>query len=126
MKTVTPEDWIAALRSGKYKQGRNLLRTFENDTFCCLGVLCDIHDDGAWEYGGWRGYKAFPPPDLSGLKNVAGLFDISQSEWADLGLPPEEYEDDTSLAVLNDKYEFSFEQIADVIEKFKERIFHDV
>jgi hypothetical protein len=32
--------WVAALRSGKYKQGTF---TFQcGDTFCCLGVLCAI------------------------------------------------------------------------------------
>lgn len=33
--------WIAALRSGDYKQGRNQLR--KQDSFCCLGVLCNLH-----------------------------------------------------------------------------------
>ena len=28
--------WVAALRSGKYKQGHGRLR--DGDTFCCLGV----------------------------------------------------------------------------------------
>lgn len=31
---------VAALRSGKYKQGVNALH--QDDTFCCLGVACDI------------------------------------------------------------------------------------
>jgi len=34
-------EWIAALRSGEYKQGVQLLR--QGDQFCCLGVLCDLH-----------------------------------------------------------------------------------
>ena len=34
--------WVAALRSGEYKQGRRRLRSNVN-TFCCLGVLCNIH-----------------------------------------------------------------------------------
>ena len=33
--------WVEALRSGKYKQGRGVLRSL-NDEFCCLGVLCDV------------------------------------------------------------------------------------
>lgn len=37
--------WLKALRSGKYKQGMELLK-FEGDNkqtrFCCLGVLCDV------------------------------------------------------------------------------------
>jgi len=33
--------WVAALRSGEYKQIKGALR--KNDGFCCLGVLCDIY-----------------------------------------------------------------------------------
>lgn len=32
--------WLAALRSGDYKQGKHVLRA--GDKFCCLGVLCDL------------------------------------------------------------------------------------
>ena len=43
--------WVEALRSGKYKQGAGQLRT--GDSFCCLGVLCDLHsrtkDGSKWE-----------------------------------------------------------------------------
>lgn len=34
--------WITALRSGKYKQGIGKLYNPEKDTYCCLGVLCNI------------------------------------------------------------------------------------
>ena len=40
MKTDIKKLWIAALRSGKYKQGRGRLR--DGNKFCCLGVLCDL------------------------------------------------------------------------------------
>jgi hypothetical protein len=52
--------WVAALRSGDYTQGREYLRS-SDDTFCCLGVLCELAVDagvtrrrkfGAWQYGG--------------------------------------------------------------------------
>jgi hypothetical protein len=33
--------WVAALRSGKYRQGKHVLNR-NNDEFCCLGVLCEI------------------------------------------------------------------------------------
>lgn len=39
--------WVAALRSGQYKQGKECLRNEENH-FCCLGVLCDIIDNTKW------------------------------------------------------------------------------
>lgn len=32
--------WLAALRSGEYKQGRHYLA--RNDQYCCLGVLCEV------------------------------------------------------------------------------------
>lgn len=34
------EQWVKALRSGDYKQGKTRLETDEG--FCCLGVLCDL------------------------------------------------------------------------------------
>jgi hypothetical protein len=33
-------DWIAALRSGKFKQGTSSLNGPEG--YCCLGVLCEL------------------------------------------------------------------------------------
>ena len=33
-------DWVAALRSGDYKQGKSYLSY--QGKFCCLGVLCDL------------------------------------------------------------------------------------
>ena len=33
--------WIAALRSGEYRQGRRLLRASDG-SYCCLGVLCEV------------------------------------------------------------------------------------
>lgn len=39
--------WLQALRSGKYKQGQNALRTADN-CFCCIGVLADIVDSSRW------------------------------------------------------------------------------
>lgn len=38
--------WVAALRSGKYKQAKGYLRT--SNGFCCLGVACDIASKHKW------------------------------------------------------------------------------
>jgi hypothetical protein len=35
------QTWITALTSGKYQQGQRRLRP-TNDTYCCLGVVCDL------------------------------------------------------------------------------------
>lgn len=42
MKKSIMEKWVAALRSGEYKQGKGQLRNSQNE-FCCLGVLCNLH-----------------------------------------------------------------------------------
>lgn len=41
MNEEIKQQWIDALTSGEYAQGRKVLRTKDN-TYCCLGVLCDL------------------------------------------------------------------------------------
>lgn len=38
--------WVTALRSGNYKQCREYLH--KEDSYCCLGVLCEISGEGFW------------------------------------------------------------------------------
>lgn len=40
--------WVTALRSGDYSQGVGSLMGAE-DTFCCLGVLCNIFNPDNWD-----------------------------------------------------------------------------
>ncbi len=40
MNSDIKQQWLIALRSGKYKQAKAALR--KNDCFCAFGVLCDI------------------------------------------------------------------------------------
>lgn len=42
MNPIIKEKWLSALRSGNYKQGKRCLHNKDTDTYCCLGVLCDI------------------------------------------------------------------------------------
>lgn len=39
--------WLEALRSGKYEQGRLFLKNLSGK-YCCLGVACDISNNGKW------------------------------------------------------------------------------
>ncbi len=48
MNKAAKKQWIAALRSGEYKQGFGAMHR-DDGTFCPLGVLCDIEIDGDWE-----------------------------------------------------------------------------
>jgi hypothetical protein len=45
VKRADKEQWIAALRSGDYKQGKCQLYEPLSHSFCCLGVLCDLHGE---------------------------------------------------------------------------------
>ncbi len=46
MNQEVKKEWVAALRSGHYEQGRHSLRI--GNKFCCLGVLCDISGQAKW------------------------------------------------------------------------------
>ncbi len=41
MNPEVKQKWIGALRSGKYEQGTEKLRSVSG--YCCLGVLCDLY-----------------------------------------------------------------------------------
>lgn len=61
------ENWLAALKSGKYVQGEGRLRREDEGIckHCCLGVLADIHpalsisEDGRGCTNDTYGYSAF-------------------------------------------------------------------
>jgi len=111
--------WVAALRSGEYKQGSRVLRSARN-TFCCLGVLCDLYH---------KEHPDAPPPvlldagryayDPGGEPVATGYPPTHISDWAELvtNSPRVEVEGSSdSLVALNDNGS-SFEEIADLIER---------
>jgi hypothetical protein len=55
MDSAMKARWVAALRSGEYQQADGCLRTADR-RYCCLGVLCEISGDGAWEEDGTVSY----------------------------------------------------------------------
>lgn len=96
--------WVEALRSGKYKQGRSVLRS-ASDEFCCLGVLCDVRGVQ------WRGNQVsgcYYAEDSDGCSSAMWLPNSLKEE---LGLS----EAETELADKNDGGE-PFSAIADYIE----------
>lgn len=119
------EKWVAALRSGKYQQGRNMLRPNDNQ-FCCLGVLCDISGLGKWEdergdditfytVGEDTSETVLPATvrRWAGMRHYEGEF----TEKDQLGVPVIQ-----KLSGLNDSGRWSFEDIADIIEKNWEKL----
>jgi hypothetical protein len=105
------ERWIAALRSGKYKQGRFNLRSTDDD-YCCLGVLCDIVNPGGWGPSVAKDRYRFGGVDNTLPDHVANGLGMG---WG--GELPTPVDGTRRLATLNDTRVYTFDQIADVIEE---------
>jgi len=75
-------EWQAALTGGRYVQGRGQLR--KGDTFCCLGVWCDIAAPVEWdEFGNHADCKDMPNHSYAPLSGWAT--DICAG-WNDAGM----------------------------------------
>lgn len=110
--------WLAALRSGHYKQTQHSLR--EEDSFCCLGVLCNLHAEAhpaiaktQTDPYTYMGQDYAPPEEV-----LEWAFGKSFKKWDgdDLVSLPTPVDDKHTLAEMNDNG-FTFSQIADVIEE---------
>lgn len=117
--------WLAALRSGEYKQGTGVLRTdyTGEDKFCCLGVLCDLAvQEGVTTLTRTNGGVYSYAQDGGGL-GVTGTLPKVVREWAEVTTdnPLVKWKSGNryahySLTQLNDREGLSFDEIADVIE----------
>lgn len=99
-------EWVTALRSGKYKQIDGML--YNGYGFCCLGVLCEIGvKKGILIRKGDSYTNVKDPSDFStkALPNVMQKIFPMRTD-----LKP------NILMRMNDVYEDTFDDIADVIE----------
>jgi hypothetical protein len=115
--------WIAALRSGKYKQGHHFLARKKADekdfSYCCLGVLCEILNTPfqVEDCEGVSG-RAQVGEQIKAYNNHTALLPKQAAEAA--GFPVALWGPKTSrgdFPTLNDELELSFDEIADIIEK---------
>jgi hypothetical protein len=121
MNQEIAKEWIKALRSGEYEQGRKVLCRLNNgpSEFCCLGVLCEVARRSGLEIGikeikNNEGYVLAYDLEWSFLPESVQNFVGMQSKTGMVTL--EAYGGLTSLAGLNDSKKLSFEEIANVIE----------
>ena len=107
--------WVAALRSGDYRQGRMALHG-EDDTFCCLGVLCEIAVTdiglGVTKDPNYNKFEYGPTASGSLLPDLVVAWAGLEGET---GANVEINRRTTSLAQHNDTGR-TFAQIADAIE----------
>lgn len=108
MKKSIAKKWVAALRSGDYKQGKGQLRDTKN-RFCCLGVLCNLHAQAHPKIAAMQ-------RDKDAYMASTGLLPQEVMDWAgmsdEIGCLP----NGDSLAELNDGGK-RFTTIAKIIEQ---------
>ena len=103
--------WTTRLRSGDYQQGKSALRKRgeDSDSFCCLGVLCEIavedgqvHRPEQPEVVGWH-YN---------YNGEGGLLPVELEAWSGIGECERQ-----ELMYMNDTGGKTFPEIADWIEE---------
>lgn len=125
MKEDIKKIWVDALRSGEYAQGDG--RLYNGEDYCCLGVLCDIHNKmtkaGIWTHNtdedgiDWVVYR----DNVYGYDN-GEVLPRAVCEWADIdpnpnvGQHPCGQKVYSTVAELND-YGYTFEDLARIIEE---------
>lgn len=124
MRPEVKAKWLAALRSGEYRQAREHLHVRdEGDRFCCLGVLCEIAanegvvvreaDDGLVTYDD----KEDMPPRSVRIWAFGEQEFLPHDPWeVAYARSDEARAQEVGLATLNDEYGLGFAEIADAIE----------
>jgi hypothetical protein len=108
---------VDALRSGKYEQTTGCLRS--EDSFCCLGVACDLAAedvDGGWD-GDWF--------DAGSGNRTDSVLSPVVCEWIGFRYVDGEYyigREQVNLSGQNDRGK-TFAEIADIIESEPKGLF---
>jgi hypothetical protein len=121
--------WVTALRSGDYKQGTSVLHRVTNgeDTYCCLGVLCDLAEKAGVSVSRHnRSSCSCSMCNGDRVVTYGGMDDFLPGivkDWAGLDSPNpttsvqvEDTNTNASLSYLNDNGK-TFEEIAAIIER---------
>jgi hypothetical protein len=111
MKKQCLDDWLVALRSGKYSSCSGALH--RGDSFCALGVLCDISGLGTWTKDTYSNKEVYLGEINYLPKEVREWAGISEKEYASMS---------SFVMVFNDKLKASHSQMADFLEeKYKKK-----
>lgn len=119
IKELPISEWVAALRSGEYQQGRGTLtRILDGGTkqHCCLGVAC--HVAGAQVFGQQKGQTFYNfPLERDGAGHAHGFFiGLTLNDLGKAFTGPEENYGQSKLYTMNDDEGKTFDEIADFIE----------
>lgn len=140
MKPEIKKLWVEALRSGRYQQTKDVLHNRQDNSFCCLGVLCDLalnagavekkvdHVLTSEEHCALEGLPVFAydgacqvlpksVTEWAGLDSAAPEVTIFEESWVPEDPLCDEVPADQPLTDMNDDG-MTFPQIADMIEEF--------
>lgn len=125
----TQKAWLKALRSGRYRQGKNALSTFDTETggltHCCLGVACQVSSLAtAVHYGTTIKYRIKRGNNVARHATSSLTSDTDLYQRLNLGKLVETTVDNVKttiplqdrLIIMNDDEGASFLEIADFIE----------
>jgi hypothetical protein len=109
MQPEIKQQWIDALRSGEYRQGKYALR--RGESYCCLGVLSELAVKA--------GVIDQAKPDIIGWIYDQKWHSLPKavSKWADISASSATGTTCGILINMNDGGDRSFEEIADWIEE---------
>ena len=119
MNKVIADKWVKALRSGKYKQA---VGDLQNEVgYCCLGVLCDLGKKEGVDVP-MTSSSALGDERISGdeLDDQPAVMEWSGIESSCGKVIVGNITD--MLTSLNDSDKYTFDQLADVIEKEWEQL----
>lgn len=111
---VRPRDWVKALRSGRYTQGKGHL--YNKGCFCCLGVYAILRGVSADALQNMNYLSEARLSDMPNLLNEGISFPLKVQET--YGTLPKTLAYD--FITLNDIVGQSFEQIAAFVEDYIE------
>lgn len=121
--------WIRALRSGKYKQGKDRLATVRK-TYCCLGVACEL----AVKAGIVQRFEIETGEGVAlaygNRRKEALALPKTVKDWLGLSTSNGDYRQSatvaSSLTEQNDYKQKNFAQIADIIASEPKGLFKKV
>lgn len=109
MNPVAKELWVKALRSGEYKQGLSCLHNVDENSYCCMGVLCEVYDKEVHSLLREKIYSNIIGATIETFDKSASVFPQVVLEWSRAN-------NFMKFITLNDRDKKSFSEIADYIE----------
>lgn len=131
MREEVKDLWVKALRSGEYQQTTSVLHNATANSYCCLGVLCDLYTKVDPQFPTSRHYNVWVDSCPDDEDCVDDQVEISVTTydgnnetlplavmlWSGIKTPSGYFGHLECLTSLNDDHGYSFDDIADVIEE---------